>query len=181
MEQPRCHKYFTMLKYFFTNLWIPTTCLLHPQRSWGMQLRVQAVTGFFLEGGTPRSSVKQGVFKYSLSRTTTAIPGSDLTATKISSPSQAHSWGTDSLTGFLAHCLIRWPLIALLSCFLHLSPLLSPLLSSPLLFSLPLFSPYTFLPRNRIYPNFNALKHLLFKVGILWLLVFFSINFLKIK
>lgn len=47
MEQPRCPQYFTMLKLLSMNLWIPTTCLLYPQRSSGIQLRVQVVLGFY--------------------------------------------------------------------------------------------------------------------------------------
>lgn len=74
-----------------------------------MQLGIQAVTGFFLEGGTPRSSVKQGILSFffhvqpqpyhtdRVDRTGEAqMPnsygdpaGSDLTATKMSSQSQA--------------------------------------------------------------------------------------------
>lgn len=76
-----------------------------------MQLGVQAVTGFFLEGGTPCSSVKRGVLSflfhvqpqlYHMDRGDrtgeTQMPnsygdsaGSDLTTTKMSSQSQDDS------------------------------------------------------------------------------------------
>lgn len=74
MEQPRCPKGFTMLKLLFTNLWIPAACLLHPQRGPGMQLGVQAVAGFFSGRCYTTFLWVTGCFKFSPSRTTTAVP-----------------------------------------------------------------------------------------------------------
>lgn len=131
MEQPRCQKYFTVLKLLVMNLWIPATCLLHPQRSSGMQLGIQAVIGLFSGRWYTTFLWVTGCFKFSLSRTTTyttqtgdrtgetQMPngfgdsaGSNLTTTKMSSQSRPDSWGIllsspwlpASQTGFLA-CL----------------------------------------------------------------------------
>ena len=93
------------------NLWIPAACLLHPLRSSGMQPGVQTVTGFFSGRWYTMFLCVTACFKFSLSRTTTALPqtgdrtgetqmpnssgdsaGSRLTTTKMSSQSRAGSW-----------------------------------------------------------------------------------------
>lgn len=161
MEQPRCQKCFTVSKLLLMNPWILTACLLHPQRSSGMQFRVQAVTGFFSGRWYTMFHCETECFKFSLSRTTAAIPhrrgertaetqmpnsyrdsaGSNLTTTKMSSQSQADFWGI--LSSPWAPCFPNW--ISNLPVFSSDDHCTSWLLSPSLLYPpLPL-SPSSFL------------------------------------
>lgn len=73
MEPPGCQKYFTVLPRLL-NLCTLMACLLHPPRSSEMQLRVQAVPGFFSERWYSMVLCVTDGFKFSLSHTTTRIP-----------------------------------------------------------------------------------------------------------